>query len=99
VPRVMLLCGADLLATIAKPGVWVDPDVILRDHGIVCICRQGTDLGELLEQPGTLLHKYRWAVIWCMLQSALGYCTIHHAIRHNRSASDCMSSCSASAQP
>jgi nicotinamide mononucleotide adenylyltransferase len=58
-PRVMLLCGADLLATLAQPGVWVDPDVILRDHGIVCICRQGTDLGQLLEQPGSLLHKYR----------------------------------------
>jgi nicotinamide mononucleotide adenylyltransferase len=70
VPRVMLLCGADLLATIAKPGVWVDPDVILRDHGIVCICRQGTDLDQLLDQPGTLLHKYRWAVTWCMLQNS-----------------------------
>ncbi|KAF6255532.1 hypothetical protein COO60DRAFT_1296557 [Scenedesmus sp. NREL 46B-D3] len=58
-PRVMLLCGADLLATIAQPGVWVDPDVILRDHGIVCVCRQGTDLNQLLDQPSSLLHKYR----------------------------------------
>lgn len=62
-PRVMLLCGADLLATIAQPGVWKDPDVILRDHGIVCICRQGTDMRQLLGQPGSLLHQYRHNII------------------------------------
>lgn len=59
----MLLCGADLLATIAQPGVWVEPDVILKDHGIVCICRQGTDVEQLLQQPGSLLHKYRDNII------------------------------------
>lgn len=63
VPRVMLLCGADLLATIAQPGVWRDPDIILRDHGVVCIFRQGTDVQALLDTPGTILHEYKENII------------------------------------
>lgn len=63
VPCVMLLCGADLLATIAQPGVWKDPDIILRDYGIVCICREGTNMQQLFGQPESLLHKYRNNII------------------------------------
>jgi hypothetical protein len=63
VPRVMLLCGADLLATIAQPGVWKDPDIILREYGIVCISRAGTDVARLLDEPGSLLHQYKDTII------------------------------------
>jgi nicotinamide mononucleotide adenylyltransferase len=59
----MLLCGADLLGTINQPGVWKDPDVILQEHGIVCVRRAGTDVQELLQQPGTVLHAHRDRVI------------------------------------
>lgn len=62
-PRVMLLCGADLLATINQPGVWKDPDIILQDHGIVCVCRAGTDVEQLLQEPGGLLQRYKDNVI------------------------------------
>lgn len=62
-PRVMLLCGADLLATINQPGVWKDPDIILKDHGIVCVCRAGTDVEQLLQEPGGLLQRYRDNVV------------------------------------
>jgi nicotinamide mononucleotide adenylyltransferase len=62
-PRVMLLCGADLLATINKPGVWKDPDVILQEHGIVCICRAGTDVEALFQHPDTVLGRHRDKVV------------------------------------
>jgi nicotinate (nicotinamide) nucleotide adenylyltransferase len=62
-PRVMLLCGADLLATINKPGVWKDPDVMLQEHGIVCICRAGTDVEALFQHPYTVLGRHRDKVI------------------------------------
>jgi len=50
--RVMLLCGADLLATMAVPGVWTDPDALLREHGVVCVAREGTDLEGLFADGG-----------------------------------------------
>ena len=49
--RVMLLCGADLLATMAVPGVWHQPDALLREFGAVCVARGGTDLERLLAAP------------------------------------------------
>jgi nicotinate (nicotinamide) nucleotide adenylyltransferase len=62
-PRVMLLCGADLLATINTPGVWQDPDIILQEHGIVCVCRAGTDVDALLQEPGSVLQRHRQHVV------------------------------------
>lgn len=39
--RVMLLCGADLVESFAKPGVWKPEqlEAILHDHGVICISR------------------------------------------------------------
>ena len=59
----MLLCGADLLATIAEPGVWKNPGVILRDHGVVVVTRKGSEVQELLSTPGTVVHQYRDQVL------------------------------------
>jgi hypothetical protein len=37
----MLLCGADLVESFLKPGVWKPEqvDAIFREHGVVCISR------------------------------------------------------------
>lgn len=37
----VLVCGADVLESFIKPGVWVEDQVrqILGDHGVVCIAR------------------------------------------------------------
>lgn len=59
----MLLCGADLLATMNKPGVWKDPEVILQEHGVVCICRAGTDVSALFEQPNSVLGRHKGQVL------------------------------------
>ena len=49
-PRVLLLCGADLLESFATPGVWSAAHVraIFEDFGVVCVPRQGTDTAALL---------------------------------------------------
>ncbi|GAX73739.1 hypothetical protein CEUSTIGMA_g1192.t1 [Chlamydomonas eustigma] len=39
VPRVLLLCGGDVLATMAMPGVWKDPHILLEEFGVVCLER------------------------------------------------------------
>lgn len=38
----MLLCGADVVASFATPGVWREEHLrsMLRDHGVVCIVRR-----------------------------------------------------------
>lgn len=40
-PRVMLLCGEDLLQSFCKPGVWREQDIptIFTNHGVVCVAR------------------------------------------------------------
>ena len=37
----MLLCGADMLESFIKPGIWFPEHVeeILGQHGVVCIAR------------------------------------------------------------
>ncbi|KAK9807240.1 hypothetical protein WJX73_001226 [Symbiochloris irregularis] len=64
-PRAMLLCGADLLESFVKPGVWRDGHVrhILEQHGVVCVARKGSDAEALLAREGTLLHELRTRVI------------------------------------
>lgn len=41
-PRAVLLCGEDLLASMATPGVWDAAQVeeIAREHGLVCVLRE-----------------------------------------------------------
>ncbi|GFH05588.1 CTP_transf_like domain-containing protein [Haematococcus lacustris] len=61
----MLLCGADVLASMAQPGAWHLPEELLQEHGVVCVERrhgtgalqQAGGLQTLLEQPGSLLNE------------------------------------------
>lgn len=45
VPQVMLVCGADLIQSFSKPGLWHKEhlDMIMRDYGILVITRKGAD--------------------------------------------------------
>jgi len=45
---VMLLCGADVLASMAVPGVWRNPETLLEEFGVVCLDREGTSLTHAL---------------------------------------------------
>ena len=41
-PRVMLLCGADVLESFLAPGIWRPDhlhDILSEDHGVVCVAR------------------------------------------------------------
>ncbi|ONK63882.1 uncharacterized protein A4U43_C07F19900 [Asparagus officinalis] len=48
--RVMLLSGSDLLESFSTPGVWIPDQVrtICRDFGVVCIRRDGKDIGKII---------------------------------------------------
>ncbi|KAL6754916.1 hypothetical protein V8C86DRAFT_2687950 [Haematococcus lacustris] len=70
-PHVMLLCGADVLASMAQPGAWHLPEVLLQEHGVVCVERrhgtgalqQAGGLQTLLEQPGSLLNEFKHCIL------------------------------------
>lgn len=50
--RVLFLCGADVIDTMAIPGVWADRDIekiFSKEHGLVCITREEANIPELLE--------------------------------------------------
>lgn len=53
----MLVCGADMLESFSRPGVWV-PEMLqelLVDFGVVCVAREGTDTEQILSQEVRLL--------------------------------------------
>ncbi|KAI3424828.1 hypothetical protein D9Q98_008214 [Chlorella vulgaris] len=60
-PRVMLVCGADVLHSMADPTMWRQDllEDLLSRHGVVCVSRAGSDIARLLDVPGSLLHTYR----------------------------------------
>lgn len=60
-PRVMLLCGADMLESFATPGVWLEDQLreIFEGHGVVVVTRPGGNLPALLSQEGTVLARHR----------------------------------------
>ena len=60
-PRTVLVCGADVLESMAKPDVWdqVLLEQLLRRHGVACVVRRGTDIEQVLQKEGTLVSKWR----------------------------------------
>lgn len=61
VPRVMLVCGADVLESMADPAMWRQDllEKLLAEHGVVCISRHGAETARVLDRQGSLLHTYR----------------------------------------
>ncbi len=82
----MLVCGADMLATMKKPGVWVDPDKVLSEFGVVCVAREGTDIVAWLDQPGSLLgqHKDHVIVVVDPVANAISSTKIREELSHGR---------------
>lgn len=59
-PRLLLLCGGDLLETFSVPGLWKDEDIIAiaRDYGLVVISREGSN-PEKYVYDHDVLFKYK----------------------------------------
>eukprot|EP00889_Picochlorum_renovo_P004532 jgi/Picre1/31562/NNA_006914.t1 len=65
IPRTVLVCGGDVVESMAKPDVWDQEllEKLLSDHGVACVVRSGVCIENVLDKQGTLLHKYRDAVV------------------------------------
>ncbi|KAH0557890.1 uncharacterized protein LOC123271185 [Cotesia glomerata] len=57
--QIKLLCGADLLESFGKPGLWADQDIdaIVGEHGLVVITREGSNPNKFI-YDSDLLSKY-----------------------------------------
>lgn len=62
--KVMLLCGSDLLESFSTPGAWIRDQVraICRDFGVICICREGKDIDQIISND-EILHEYKRNII------------------------------------
>ncbi|CAI9092568.1 OLC1v1027851C1 [Oldenlandia corymbosa var. corymbosa] len=54
--KVMLVCGSDLLESFGIPGFWIRDQVrtICREFGLVCIRRDGQDVGKIISNDDIL---------------------------------------------
>jgi len=59
-PRLLLVCGGDLLETFSVPGLWEDKDIltIAKDFGLVVISREGSNPEKYIYHHD-ILYKYR----------------------------------------
>ncbi|XP_018589409.1 nicotinamide/nicotinic acid mononucleotide adenylyltransferase 1 [Scleropages formosus] len=58
-PRLMMLCGADILESFAVPGLWKQEDLEeIASHGLVCVTRSGSD-AEAFIHSSDLLWRHR----------------------------------------
>ncbi|KAK7811096.1 hypothetical protein U0070_016036, partial [Myodes glareolus] len=56
VPRVKLLCGADLLESFSVPNLWKIEDItqIVANYGLICITRAGSDAQKFIYESDVL---------------------------------------------
>uniref|UniRef100_A0ABI8A6T1 Nicotinamide-nucleotide adenylyltransferase n=1 Tax=Felis catus TaxID=9685 RepID=A0ABI8A6T1_FELCA len=56
VPKVKLLCGADLLESFGVPNLWKREDItrIVGDYGLICITRAGNDAEKFIYESDAL---------------------------------------------
>ena len=58
--RSVLVCGADVLASMGTPGVWDQAllEALLERHGVACVVREGTDVRAVCGDAGTLVGRW-----------------------------------------
>uniref|UniRef100_A0A3B3QXM8 Nicotinamide nucleotide adenylyltransferase 1 n=1 Tax=Paramormyrops kingsleyae TaxID=1676925 RepID=A0A3B3QXM8_9TELE len=59
-PRLMLLCGADMLNSFVVPGLWKLEHIeeIIKNFGLVCITDDGSDLEAIIQGSDDLRGHY-----------------------------------------
>lgn len=65
IPRTVLVCGGDTVGSMAQADVWDQEllEKLLCHHGVACVVRSGSCIDTVLEMQGTLLYKYKDAVV------------------------------------
>lgn len=87
-PRLMLLCGADVLESFGIPNLWKQEDIaeIVGRYGVVCITRSGGDPHKFINQSDELWkHRKNIHVVHEWLTNEISATHIRRALRRGRS--------------
>merc|ERR1712029_1332851 len=59
-PRLLLVCGGDLLESFSTPGLWQEEDIIsiVKNYGLVVISREGSNPEKYVYEHD-ILHKFK----------------------------------------
>ena len=87
-PRLMLLCGADVLDSFGIPNLWKEKDVaeIVGLHGVVCISRYGADAEKVIHQSDALWrHRKNIHVVHEWVTNEISATHVRRALRRGQS--------------
>ncbi|ELT93563.1 hypothetical protein CAPTEDRAFT_211251 [Capitella teleta] len=88
-PRIKLLCGADLLSSFAEPGLWKDQDIeeIVGKYGIVCITRANAVNPEnfIYDSDVLTLHRENIHIVTEWIHNEISSTKIRRALSRSKS--------------
>ncbi|XP_066126611.1 nicotinamide/nicotinic acid mononucleotide adenylyltransferase 1 [Saccopteryx bilineata] len=88
VPKVTLLCGTDVLESFGVPNLWKSEDIakIVRDYGLICINRLGTDAQKFIYESDVLWkHRTNIHLVNEWITNDLSSTKIRRALRRGQS--------------
>lgn len=87
-PKVKLLCGADLLESFGVPDLWKREDIanIVGDYGLVCITRAGNDAQRFIYESDVLWrHQANIHLVNEWITNDISSTKIRRALRRSQS--------------
>ncbi|XP_036112409.1 nicotinamide/nicotinic acid mononucleotide adenylyltransferase 1 isoform X1 [Molossus molossus] len=88
VPKVKLLCGADLLESFGVPNLWKSEDIakIVGDYGLICITRAGSDAQKFIYESDVLWqHQANIHLVNEWITNDISSTKIRRALRRGQS--------------
>jgi nicotinamide mononucleotide adenylyltransferase len=88
VPKVKLLCGADLLESFGVPNLWKSEDItqILADYGLICVTRAGSNAQKFIYESDVLWkHQSNIHLVNEWITNDISSTKIRRALRRGQS--------------
>uniref|UniRef100_A0A8C5KM13 Nicotinamide-nucleotide adenylyltransferase n=1 Tax=Jaculus jaculus TaxID=51337 RepID=A0A8C5KM13_JACJA len=87
-PRVKLLCGADLLESFHVPNLWKSEDItqIVAEYGLICVTRAGSDAQKFIYESDVLWkHQSNIHLVNEWITNDISSTKIRRALRRGQS--------------
>ncbi|XP_004863689.1 nicotinamide/nicotinic acid mononucleotide adenylyltransferase 1 isoform X2 [Heterocephalus glaber] len=88
VPKVKLLCGADMLESFGVPSLWKSEDVthIVADYGLICVTRAGSNAQKFIYESDVLWqHQGNIHLVTEWISNDISSTKIRRALRRGQS--------------
>uniref|UniRef100_A0A1A7WF92 Nicotinamide-nucleotide adenylyltransferase n=1 Tax=Iconisemion striatum TaxID=60296 RepID=A0A1A7WF92_9TELE len=87
-PRLMFLCGADVLESFGIPNLWKSEDIaeIVGRYGVVCVTRNGSDPHKFIHQSDVLWkHRKNIHIVHEWVTNEISATHVRRELRRRRS--------------